>query len=156
MKTPLRFALGLLLNLLLVSLSFAAAESEPAQVRDPQFKQAVDMVAAHQYAQAIPLLKAYVARVSDDADAYNYLGYATRKSGDLQGAFPYYERALKLNPRHRAVHEYIGEAYLLANNLPKAEEHLKILDGLCTFSCEEYRELKEAVAAYKARQVSAK
>jgi tetratricopeptide (TPR) repeat protein len=69
--------------------------------------------------------------------------------GNLDAAFKYYERALDINPKHRGAHEYVGETYLLANNLPKAEEHLAALDKLCFFSCEEYRDLKAAIADYK-------
>jgi len=29
----------------------------------------------------------------------------------MKQAFEHYERALKLNPRHRGAHEYVGEAY---------------------------------------------
>ncbi len=134
-----------------------AGGSEDAAAKvDPQYAQAVAAIEAHQYARAIPMLTAYVARVGDDANAYNYLGYASRKSGDLPAAFKHYGRALALNPKHRGAHEYIGEAYLMSGNLPKAEEHLKVLDGLCTFSCEEYRDLKAAIASYKAKQTASK
>ena len=37
----------------------------------------------------------------------------------------------------------------MVGNLAKAEEHLKILDGLCWMPCEQYTMLKKAVAAYK-------
>ena len=37
----------------------------------------------------------------------------------------------------------------MANNVPKAEEHLKILDKLCFLPCTEYAALKKAVAYYK-------
>ena len=40
----------------------------------------------------------------------------------------------------------------VANNLPKAEEHLARLDKLCFFSCEEYRDLKKAIEDYKRRK----
>jgi tetratricopeptide (TPR) repeat protein len=124
--------------------------TEASVASDPQYTEAVAAIKAQQYAKAIPLLTAYVARVSDDADAENYLGYASRKTGNLPAAFTHYNRALVLNPKHRGVHEYIGEAYLMTGNLAKAEEHLKVLDRLCTFSCGEYRDLKAAIASYKA------
>ncbi len=38
----------------------------------------------------------------------------------------------------------------MTGNLPKAEERLAALDRACTFSCEEYRDLKRAVERYKA------
>ena len=37
----------------------------------------------------------------------------------------------------------------MANNPAKAEEHLSALDRLCTFSCEEYRDLKKAIESYR-------
>lgn len=64
----------------------------------------------------------------------------------------HYGEALRIDPKHRGAHEYIGEAYLKLNNLPKAKEHLAILDRLCTFGCEEYTDLKKAVASYEASQ----
>ena len=121
--------------------------------RDP--RATAQVRAALKDTKAIGLLDAYVARAgSQDADAQNWLGYANRKAGNLPAAFTHYERALALNPKHRGVHEYMGEAYLMANNLPKAEEHLKTLDGLCFFSCEEYRELKASIDSYKAKHAS--
>ena len=85
-----------------------------------------------------------------NADIQNWLGFAQRKLGNLDAAFAAYQEALKLNPRHKHAHEYIGEAYLLANDLPKAEKHLAELQRLCTpIPCEEYKDLKRAVDAYK-------
>jgi len=128
--------------------------ADASGVADPQYAQALAAIKDNQFARAIPLLNDYVARVSNDADAQNWLGYANRKTGNLPAAFNHYNRALALNPKHRGVHEYIGEAYLMAGNLPKAEEHLKVLDGLCVFSCEEYRDLKASIQVYKAKQAS--
>ena len=56
-----------------------------------------------------------------------------------------YKQALTLNPKHKGAHEYIGEAYIQMGQLDKAKEHLAILDKLCFFSCEEYRDLKKAI-----------
>jgi len=90
-----------------------------------------------------------VSRDEKNADAYNYLGYAERNRGNLDIAFKYYDRALALDPKHLGVREYLGETYLLTDNLPKAEEQLSALNKLCFFSCSEYRELKEKIADYK-------
>jgi len=56
---------------------------------------------------------------------------------------------LKLNPRHRGAHEYLGEAYLMINNLAKAEEHLAALQRICLLPCAEYGDLEKKVAAYR-------
>jgi hypothetical protein len=70
----------------------------------------------------------------------------------MNAAFKHYEAALRLNPRHRGAHEYVGEAYLLIDNLPKAEEHLAALEKICLVSCEELEDLKRAVADYRKRR----
>ena len=53
------------------------------------------------------------ARISpNNPDVYNLLGYSHRKLDQLEKAFDYYWKALKLDPRHLGANEYIGELYL--------------------------------------------
>ena len=123
----------------------------PAAV-DPEYSQGVTEIQAQHFPQAIALLESYIARSPEhdrDADAHNWLGYAYRKSGDLDSAFLHYDKALAINPRHRGAHEYMGEAYLMTGNLAQAEEHLRALDKLCFTPCDEYTKLKHAVASWK-------
>ncbi len=123
----------------------------PPGETDKDYQAAVSAIKAERYAEAIPLLAAYVARAPADANGENWLAYAYRKSGQLEAAFEHYGKALAIDPDHRGAHEYMGEAYLMAGQLAQAEEHLRILDRLCLLPCEEYSDLKKAVAAYKAR-----
>jgi len=129
----------------------AGGGSAPVKKVDSDFALAQKAIKDKQYAKAADLLTLVVARDDQNADAHNLLGYAERMRGNFDGAFRHYERALDLDPKHRGAHEYIGEAYLLLGNLPKAEEHLAKLDKLCFFSCEEYRDLKAAIADYKSK-----
>lgn len=99
---------------------------------------------------AITAFDKVVARDNKNADAYNWLGYASRKSGKLDAAFKYYDTALSIDPKHKGAHEYVGEAYLMAKKPEKAEEQLAVLAQLCNSSCEEYKDLKGAIANYKA------
>jgi tetratricopeptide (TPR) repeat protein len=110
---------------------------------------AVKAIDAGKFTTAIPLLEAVITRDGKNADAYNWLAYATRRSGDPAKAIPIYQKALTLDPKHRGAHEYIGEAYLQLNDLAKAKEHLAALDRLCFFPCSQYSDLKKAVEAYK-------
>ena len=134
------------------------AEDRPttsAKPADPDYTTAVQAIKAEKFAAAIPLLEGVVKRDAANADAYNWLAYAIRKNGNPAASIPLYEKALALDPKHRGAHEYIGEAYLMLGNLPKAKEHLARLDKLCFFSCEEYRDLKQAIEAYeKTRKTS--
>ena len=123
----------------------------PAKPEDPDYTAGVKAIKAGNYAAAIPLLERASERDKQNADALNWLAYATRKNGDPAKSIPIYERALAVDPKHRGAHEYIGEAYLMLGNLPKAKEHLARLDKLCLFPCSEYRDLKKAVQAYEAK-----
>jgi len=116
---------------------------------DPDQTAAVKAIKAGDFATAIRLLQGVVARDGKNADAYNWLAYATRKNGDPAAAIPIYEKALAINPKHRGAHEYIGEAYLALDDLPRAKDHLARLNSLCLFPCEEYTDLKKAVEAYE-------
>jgi Flp pilus assembly protein TadD len=101
---------------------------------------------------AIESLSKAAARDGANADVQTLLAYSLRHDGQFKEAFDHYKEALRLNPRHRGAHEYIGEAYLLTNDLPRAEEHLAALNKLCMFSCEEYTELKQSIEAYKRKR----
>ncbi|HEX2439500.1 MAG TPA: tetratricopeptide repeat protein [Methylomirabilota bacterium] len=123
---------------------------------DPDYAAGVRAIKANRFAEAIPMLQRVVERDSQNADAYNWLAYATRRNGDAAAALPLYEKALAINPKHRGAHEYMGEAYLVLGNLAKAKEHLARLDSLCMLGCSEYRDLKRAVEQYeKTGKVSA-
>jgi tetratricopeptide (TPR) repeat protein len=121
----------------------------PAKPEDPQLRAAVDAIDRNNFAAAIPLLESVISRDGKNADAYNYLGYAVRRNGDPARSIGIYQKALELDPRHRGAHEYIGEAYLALDDLPKAKAHLAALDKLCFLPCGPYRDLKKAVEAYE-------
>ena len=66
-------------------------------------------------------------------------------------AFKHYKRSIELNPRHRGAHEYIGEAYLMVDDLASAEKHLAALRDICLLPCDELGDLEKAIAQYRAR-----
>lgn len=130
-------------------------DSQPASApRDPDYENGKKAIESKNWKLALDQFGRAVARDPGNADIHNYLGYAYRKSGDLDAAFKSYGEALRLEPKHKGAHEYVGEAYLTVNNLAKAEEHLAALDRICFFSCEEYRDLKKEIEEYKRRSAS--
>ena len=124
---------------------------EPKEPKDPALEQARAAIAKQDWAGAQNILRDAVARNPQSADYHNLYAYSIRKGPNpsMDLVFRHYNEALRIDPKHRAAHEYLGEAYLMAGNVPKAEEHLKILDQLCFLPCDEYTALKKAVAYYK-------
>jgi tetratricopeptide (TPR) repeat protein len=130
------------------------APSAPAKAQDPNYTAAVTAIQAKDYKGAIPLLNQVVAKDPKNADAFNYLGYSHRQLGQMDQALSFYDKALAINPDHRGAHEYLGELYLQKGDVKNAEVQLAKLDDLCTFGCEEYRELKRKIAAFKSGKSS--
>ena len=127
-------------------------DDDPAAAKlDPDYAAGKKAIEAKDWNAAIKSLSSAALRDTRNADLQNYLGYAYRNAGQMELAFRHYGRALQLNPRHRGAHEYVGEAYLIVNNLAKAEEHLAALQKICLIPCEEYEDLKKTIAEYRKR-----
>ena len=113
------------------------------------YEQAVKLVEAADYEDAIQVLEKLMPKESGNADVLNMLGFAHRKLGRVETAFDYYREALAIEPRHLGANEYLGELYLETGELDKAEERLGELAIACPSGCEERDELSEAIDAYK-------
>jgi Flp pilus assembly protein TadD len=123
-------------------------ESADWAALDPDFATGKRAIVAGDWNGAIKALTSAGLRDDRNADIQNYLGYAYRRLRQLDSAMLHYEQALTLNPRHRSAHEHLGEAYLVQGDLIKAEEHLAALERICLIPCEEYDDLKRAIAEY--------
>jgi Flp pilus assembly protein TadD len=98
------------------------------------------------FAGALPILMDLTVAEPDNADAWNLLGFAARKTGDMAAAEVAYDRALTLNPDHLGALEYQGELYLDLAQPDMAKANLARLQELCG-TCEEAVDLAEAIAA---------
>lgn len=144
--------LGLALACLPAVAAAVDSEEEPADSRvDPDYAAGKAAIEAKDWTAAIRAFSSAALRDTRNADIQNYLGYAYRRAGQLEPAFEHYRRALQLNPRHRGAHEYLGEAYLMVNDLAKAEEHLAALRKICLLPCEEYEDLEKEIAEHRRR-----
>lgn len=101
---------------------------------------------------AIPILDKVVKADDDNADAYNYLGFAYRNLGEYDESKKYYDRALAIDADHRGAREYLGELYLELDDLPAAQRQLARLDEICGYGCSEYDDLKRAIDEYQQSQ----
>jgi Flp pilus assembly protein TadD len=84
------------------------------------------------------------------ADVYNLLGFALRKTGDFKTSLTYYTKALEMQPDHKAAREYLGELYVETGDMEKAKEQLAALARLCPGGCEEREDLQKAISAKSA------
>lgn len=82
----------------------------------------------------------------DDPRILRITGFATRKLGDVNGAFPFYQKALALNPNDTLTREYMGEAFLTKGDMTSATAQLGEIEKRCGTACEDYAKLAEAIA----------
>jgi len=126
----------------------AMVETPDWAALDPDFAAGKRAIAAGDWEGAINTLTNAALRDDRNADIQNYVGYAYRRMRQFDPAIQHYRKALTLNPRHRSAHEHLGEAYLVQGDLAKAKEHLAALEKICLIACEEYDDLKRAIAEY--------
>ena len=129
-----------------------AADTAPTKQDPVWLSEARASIKAEKYNQAIQQLQ--TANDTSSADWNNLMGFSLRKKQppDLIGAEKYYQAALKIDPKHRGALEYYGMLKLSNNDLAGAEILLARLDKVCTFGCEEYSDLKEAIQKYKSKK----
>lgn len=99
------------------------------------------------YAEALAVFR--MARDHNDPRILTGIGFATRKLGDVDAAFAYYDRALSRDPGLVLTRAYLGEAHLMKHDLAAAEIQLREIERRCGASCEAYAQLAGHIAAYR-------
>lgn len=127
-------------------------DTPDAAARDPDYAAGKAALQKKDWAEAVKRFHQAERRDPDSADLHNYLGFSYRNLRQMELALKYYKRSIALNPRHRGAHEYIGEAYLILNDLPNAEKHLAELRSICLLPCDELGDLERSVMEYRNRQ----
>lgn len=100
------------------------------------------------YAESLALLGTVAD--TDNPRALNAKGFATRKLGDVDGALPYYARALALKPDYVQAREYLGEAFLAKGDVTRAAEQLGEIERTCGTQCVSFTRLKSQISAFEA------
>ena len=144
------WAAGLFALALLGSpVAFADANIPPSPTNNADFDLGAEAIKAKSWDEAIKFLQSAARTEPANADVQNLLGYAYRNQKKFELAFRHYGEALRLDPKHRGAHEYIGEAYLIIGDKAKAQQHLTSLERICGKGCEEYQDLARAIAQAK-------
>lgn len=112
-----------------------------------QLKSIEQLIYKEKYSAAIKKLKKTIKGDKQSADAWNLLGFASRKSGDTDAADNAYKQALTINKDHLGALEYQGELFITLGRLDDAKSNLNHLETLCPEGCDEQAELADAIAA---------
>ena len=107
------------------------------------------LIKKEKYERAISKLEKAMRDEPDNADIYNYLGFAHRKSGDYEASGTHYQKALSLNPNHKLALEYQGELFLMLNDVVSAQANLAQLEDLCPQGCNERDDLAKAIRRHQ-------
>lgn len=107
------------------------------------------LINKEKYERAISKLEKAIRDEPDNADIYNYLGFAHRKSGDYEASGTHYQKALSLDPNHKLALEYQGELFLMLNDVVSAQANLAQLEDLCPQGCNESDDLAKAIRRHQ-------
>ena len=145
-----------ILALVTVHAAFAADTPSTPTRSDPAMERYHAAAEQKDWKSAALVMRDAVSATPSNPDYHSLYAYSLRKSGtsEMDLVFKHYNEALRLDPKHRGAHEYIGEAYLMVGNVAKAKEHLGQLDKLCFFGCSEFAELKRAISEHEAKVVA--
>jgi len=152
----LKFLLAILSLSLASGLASAAGDPpapKPDAPKDAVLESYGAASAKQDWKAAAAVLEEGLKKSPNNADYHNLLAYSIRKgpNPDMSAVFKHYNEALRIDPKHKDAHEYLGEAYLMVGNVAKAKEHLAQLDKLCFFGCSQYSDLKKAIAAHESK-----
>ena len=98
------------------------AQADAARASDPGRKDKATREAHERYASALEKFQQAVQLNAQMPEAWNYVGYTSRKLGNYDDALAAYEKALALKPGFPDALEYRGEAYLGVNRLADARQ----------------------------------
>lgn len=129
----------------------AISRPEEPMAEASLLERAIRDIKAERFEAARGKLEKANAETPNNPDILNYLGFVSRKLGSLEAAQGYYDAALAIDPNHKGALEYSGELALMKNDPERARANLAKLEALCGTGCEEYETLKEAIAAYAAK-----
>jgi Flp pilus assembly protein TadD len=148
----MKFVLAIL-ALLAAHAAFPADSPSSSSSSDPMMERYSAAAGKQDWKSAAAVMREAVEASPANADYHNLYAYSLRKSGasEMDLVFKHYNEALRIDPKHKGAHEYIGEAYLMVGNVAKAREHLGQLDKLCFFGCSEYNDLKRAISQHEAK-----
>ena len=113
------------------------------------YLEAVSVAKSGDYVEALALLRGI--KNQDQTHVLTYIGYTTRKLGNLDEGIKYYHKALAINPKNTLAREYLGEGLLTKGDVAGAKVQLAAIEKQCGKTCHEYEDLAEEINKYEAK-----
>ncbi len=127
--------------------SYAQAYDEVTKAKD-EVEKGKDKNAKKQFKKALEHAQHAADLDAKYHEAWNLVGYCSRKLGDYDKAFAAYDKCLAIKWDYAPAREYLGEAYLEKGDDKKAHEQLALLQKSSTDS-EEASRLMSAIQTYE-------
>ena len=113
------------------------------------YLEAVSVAKSGDYIDALALLRSI--KNQNQTHIMTYIGYTTRKLGNLDEGIKYYHKALAIDPNNTLAREYLGEGLLTKGDLAGARVQLAAIEKQCGKTCHEYEDLAEEITKYEAK-----
>jgi tetratricopeptide (TPR) repeat protein len=127
------------------------AQSASLEAKDAGKKEQEAREAHELYGKALARFKEAVELDATLHEAWNYVGYTSRKLGNYEDALAAYGKALSLKPGYADALEYRGEAYLGMSRIPDAQQaYLDLYAGNRALAGKLLAAMKNWVAAQRA------
>ena len=99
------------------------AQQDSSLSDDDRYNAVRELAYAGQLDRALDILDTF----SDPQDdrRLTYMGFVTRKMGDMDGGMAWYQAALDQNPDNLLARSYMGQAYLIQGNEMAAKDQLR-------------------------------
>lgn len=141
---PMRVAFIAIAVLTAVGLAAAVPSSrkEPEKTSTNQadpYEQGMDLVKSEDWNGALKIFEQLALQQPRNPDVLNMLAYTQRKTGNFEGAFENYNKALAIKPKFPEAREYLAEAHLQA-----ALREMQTLIGYGTNGEDEVAKLADA------------
>lgn len=104
----MRLLLPFLLLSLFLTPAFADSDDSGNSYNSGDWRvaKAAKHIKKERYQKAVKQLRKALKKDKENADAWNLLGFASRKMGDLDTSADAYSKALTLEPQHKGALEY--------------------------------------------------
>ena len=99
------------------------AEKSSALTDDDRYNAVRELAYGGAYERVLGILDTF--ENDQDDRRLTYLGFVSRKMGDMDTGMSWYQAALDINPDNLLARSYMGQAYLIQGNAMAASEQLR-------------------------------